>query len=83
MASDNVIEIRAEKFDDAGCAPMLLFWYVNVGDAVHEGQELCEVETAKAVFVVTAPAAGALTEICVNETDAVASEQILGRIAVS
>ena len=80
MSDGQLVEIRAEKFDDAGCEPMLLFWYVEAGDRVAEGQELCEVETAKAVFVLTAPAAGILREVCVTEGGAVESEQVLGRI---
>jgi pyruvate dehydrogenase E2 component (dihydrolipoamide acetyltransferase) len=80
MGAENVVEIRADEFDDSGCEPMMLFWYVEVGDEVTEGQELCEVETAKAVFVIEAPTAGTLIEICVPETDAVDSGQLLGRI---
>lgn len=73
-------EVRAEAFDESGCEPMLLFWYVDVGAEVSEGQDLCEIETAKAVFVVTAPATGVLRRVDVREGDAVASEQLLGII---
>jgi len=76
-----VVEIRAEKFDERGCEPMLLFWYPQVGERVEEGQDLCEIETAKAAFVIPAPATGTLVEICVHGGEPVRSEQLLGRIA--
>ncbi|NCP33857.1 MAG: dihydrolipoamide succinyltransferase, partial [Armatimonadetes bacterium] len=59
-----------------------LFWYPEVGDHVEEGQDLCEIETAKAAFVIAAPAMGTLVEICVREGEPVGSEQLLGRILV-
>ena len=80
MGDERVVEVRAEEFDEAGCEPMLLFWYVEEGDPVAEGQELCEVESAKAAFVLTAPAAGMLAEILVRESEPVGSGQLLGRI---
>ena len=78
--SGSTVDVRAEKFDDTGCEPMMLFWYVDIGERVTAGQELCEIETAKAVFVIEAPAAGMIAEIHVKETEAVESEQLLGRI---
>lgn len=78
--AEQPLEIRAEKFDERGCEPLLLFWYPEVGDHVEEGQDLCEVETAKAAFVIAAPAAGTLAEIIVREGESVDSEQLLGRI---
>jgi pyruvate/2-oxoglutarate dehydrogenase complex dihydrolipoamide acyltransferase (E2) component len=80
MTDSNLLEFRAEEFDERGCEPILLFWYVEEGDAVGEGQELCEIESAKAAFVLTSPAAGTLAEICVHETEPVGSGQLLGRI---
>jgi pyruvate/2-oxoglutarate dehydrogenase complex dihydrolipoamide acyltransferase (E2) component len=61
---------------------MVLFWYVNAGEPAVEGQDLCEIESAKAVVVVTAPASGTLEEVLVAEGEPVASEQVLGRIRV-
>ena len=76
------VEVRAEAFDERGCEPMMLFWYPQVGDRVEEGQDLCEIETAKAAFVIAAPATGSLVEICVGEGEPVKSEQLLGRMEV-
>lgn len=79
--SETVSEVRAPQYDrDSGCEPMLLFWYVEPGDTVVEGQDLCEIETAKAVVVITAPCAGVLEEVAVGESQPVESEQLLARI---
>jgi len=56
---------------------MLLFWYVAEGEAVTEGDDLAEIETAKAVVVVKASASGVIKEILVREGDAVESAQRL------
>lgn len=75
------IEIRSEEFDEGlGCEPMLLFWYANEGDTVVEGQDLCEIESAKAVTVITAPAEGLLSAILVKESEPVGSGQLLARL---
>lgn len=79
--SEPTVEVRAPQYDrDSGCEPMLLFWYVEAGSAVVEGQDLCEIETAKAVVVITAPCGGVLEEIMVGESQPVESEQLLARI---
>lgn len=83
MADDSLVDVRAERYDDPGCEPMLLFWYVQVGDPVEQGQDLCEVETAKSVVVLNAPVTGTVEEILVREGEPVASEQVLGRIRVA
>jgi pyruvate/2-oxoglutarate dehydrogenase complex dihydrolipoamide acyltransferase (E2) component len=81
--SETMIELRGDEFDETlGCEPMLLFWYANEGDAVVEGQDLCEIESAKAVTVMTAPVDGVLAEILVGESDPVGSGQLLARLAV-
>lgn len=41
----------------------LVVWNVKAGDAVREGQELCELVTEKAAFPLEAPRAGSLAEI--------------------
>ncbi|MEI6501820.1 MAG: lipoyl domain-containing protein [Armatimonadota bacterium] len=81
---DTLLELRGDEFDESmGCEPMLLFWYVNEGDAIVEGQDLCEIESAKAVVVITAPADAVLEEILVRESEAVGSGQLLARLRVS
>jgi len=83
MADQPLVDIRCEEFEQSGCEPMMLFWYVGIGDHVEEGQDLCEIETAKAVFVIKAPASGTIAELLVAETEPVESAQVLGRIAIA
>ena len=81
MTDAPLVEVRGQEYDESmGCEPMLLFWYVNEGDAVTEGQDLCEIESAKAVFVITAPVTGALEQILCPETAAVESGHLLATI---
>jgi biotin carboxyl carrier protein len=76
-----IVPVLAAEFDESlGCEPMLLFWYVEEGDTVAEGQDLCEIESAKAVFVIQSPAAGRLVRIQVREGDAVLSGATLGEV---
>ena len=42
-------------------------WHAKVGDALQEGQEVCEAVTDKASFVIEAPKAGKLKSITVDE----------------
>ena len=84
MTDAPLVEVRATEYDESmGCEPMLLFWYVSEGDAVAEGQELCEIESAKAVFVIQAPADGTLEQILCQESDAVDSGHLLATIRPS
>lgn len=79
-AESAVVEVRGQEYDETiGCEPMLLFWYVEDGSTVVEGQDLCEIESAKAVFVIQANASGRV-EIVANEGDAIASDHLLARI---
>ena len=45
----------------------ILKWYVAVGDTVHDGQVICEVETAKAAVELPVPYDGVVTEIRFDE----------------
>ena len=42
-------------------------WHAKAGDSLQEGQEVCEVVTAKASFVIEAPGSGKLKSISINE----------------
>ena len=78
-----LVEVWAQDAPDeagSGCEAMLLFWYAGEGDAVTEDQDLAEIETAKAVVVVKAPASGVLREVLVREGDAVGPGQKLAVI---
>lgn len=81
MVDPTIIDVCAQEFPSTGCEPMLLFWYLEVGAQVKEGQGLCEVETTKTVFLVCAPVAGTLVEICVGPGEPLRSGQLLARIS--
>ncbi len=74
------VEVRAPEFDDSECKGQLLFWYKAQGDQVERGESLCEVETAKAVLTIPAPASGALHQILVPEGSEVTSFMTLALI---
>ncbi len=63
--------------EQSSCEAMLLFWYVAEGDQVAAGDDLAEIETAKAVVVVPAPASGTIRTILIREGDAVEPAQRL------
>ena len=59
---------------------MVARWLKAVGDKIHVGEALVEIETAKAVQEVQAPAAGTLVQIIVNEGETVPVNTTLGVI---
>jgi pyruvate/2-oxoglutarate dehydrogenase complex dihydrolipoamide acyltransferase (E2) component len=63
-------EVRLPQWGMGMQDGLIVGWLKAVGDAVAEGEGLVEVEAAKAIEVVPAPATGTLTEIRA-ETDQV------------
>jgi pyruvate/2-oxoglutarate dehydrogenase complex dihydrolipoamide acyltransferase (E2) component len=55
-------------------------WLKSVGDKVEQGETLVEVETAKALQEVAAPASGTLVQILVDEGQTVAINTTLALI---
>ncbi len=60
------IEVLLAQFGMGMQDGKIVQWYVAEGDTVTEGQPICEVEAAKAVFDVEAPASGVLARIVVK-----------------
>lgn len=58
----------------------VLKWLKTVGDRVELGERLVEVETAKAVQEINAPAAGTLSQILVAEGETVQVNSTLAMI---
>lgn len=54
--------------------------YVNVGDSVKAGQVLCIVEAMKVMNEITAPCAGVISEILVDDAEGVEYNQPLFKI---
>lgn len=68
--------------EDAVRGGSVALWHAREGSALNEGDDLLEVNTDKAAFVVPAPQAGTLVECCVHEGDAVAVGDVLGILEV-
>lgn len=45
---------------------IVAFWHVHEGDAVKQGDEICEVTTDKATFNIEAPASGRLNSVLIK-----------------
>ncbi len=82
LVEGDLVYVCADEFvlDEKDCQPMLLFWHIEEGQDVEKGQELAEVESAKAVFVIESPVAGTIQEILVHEGETVHSQQRLASI---
>lgn len=55
-------------------------WLVDVGQPVHEGQEIAEIEADKAVFVIEATTPGVLREVLGAEGTAAQPGQVIARL---
>ena len=62
---------------DAVQGGTVTMWYASPGVALDEGDDLIELVTDKASFVVPSPARGVLVEHCVHENDEVKVGQVL------
>ena len=52
-------------------------WFFEEGDAVTEGDDLAELATEDSVVMISAPATGVLTEVCIDEDDTVQRDEVL------
>ncbi|WP_309505572.1 biotin/lipoyl-containing protein, partial [Streptomyces phytophilus] len=70
----NTARLREFRLPDVGeglTEAEILKWYVQPGDAVHDGMVVCEVETAKAAVELPIPYDGVVQEIRFAEGDTV------------
>ena len=63
--------------DDTVTAAKASQWLAKKGDTLKEGDDLLEIVTDKAAFVVPAPKEGTLIDYCLAEGDAVAVGDIV------
>lgn len=63
--------------EDAVRGGTVALWHVQTGAQVREGDDLVELNTDKAAFVVPAPQAGTIVELKVQEGDHVAVGEVL------
>ncbi len=59
-------ELRLPKIGMTMQEATIAHWYVAVGDAVSEGDDMCEVDTDKANAVLPAPSTGRVVEVLVE-----------------
>ncbi len=64
--------------EDAVKGGRVSFWLAEIGAALQEGDDLIELTTDKAAFIVPCPQAGVLLEQCVAEGDSISVGDIIG-----
>jgi pyruvate dehydrogenase E2 component (dihydrolipoamide acetyltransferase) len=72
--TDSTTRFREFRMPDVGeglTEAEILRWFVQPGDAVTDGQVVCEVETAKAAVELPIPFDGVVHELCFDEGSAV------------
>ncbi|HEY2598946.1 MAG TPA: lipoyl domain-containing protein [Candidatus Dormibacteraeota bacterium] len=71
------VELRLPRYGTSMEEGSIARWLKSPGDAVHVGDELCEVETDKVAAVYESPYAGRLVEILVSEGDSVPVGEVI------
>ena len=71
------IEIKVPPLPESVSDATLVAWHKNAGDAVARDENLVDLETDKVVLEVPAPAAGALSEIKIEEGATVTAGDVL------
>lgn len=66
--------------EDAGDEATVSFWQVDEEEPVENGDDLVEMSTDKASFMVPSPVSGTLREICVEEGERVSVGDVLCRV---
>ncbi|MCO5044585.1 MAG: 2-oxoglutarate dehydrogenase complex dihydrolipoyllysine-residue succinyltransferase [Verrucomicrobia bacterium] len=74
----SAIEIKVPVFPESIQEGTLSAWHKKAGQRVEANEKIADIETDKIVLDVTAPTAGVLTEIRVQEGATVTREQVLG-----
>ncbi len=69
--------------EDAGDEATVSYWFVGVGDAVKEGDDLLEMVTDKATFNVPSPKSGKIVELKVKDNDIVLVGGVLAVMEVA
>lgn len=68
--------------DDAVHGGTVALWHAQEGAVLREGDDLLEINTDKAAFVVPAPQGGTLVERRVQEGESVAVGEVVGILQV-
>ncbi len=79
----STVELKLPKWGLTMEDATILAWHVDVGDEVHTGDVIAEVETEKVENELEAPCDGVIAEILVEEEDTVEVGTVLALITVS
>ncbi len=52
-------------------------WFFEEGDSISEGDDLAELANEDSTVTITAPVAGTLAEVCIDEDDIVQRDEVL------
>lgn len=77
---ENMTKIILPELGEGITKATLACWHVQCGEDLQEGQEVCEVVTDKASFVIDAPCRGKLLSISVDEGQEALVGSALGTI---
>jgi pyruvate/2-oxoglutarate dehydrogenase complex dihydrolipoamide acyltransferase (E2) component len=71
------VEVRLPQWGMGMTEGTVLAWLKQVGDTVAEGEEIAEIDTAKATGMLESPAAGTIVEIVAQVDDEVPVGDVL------
>ncbi|KAA3639051.1 MAG: 2-oxo acid dehydrogenase subunit E2 [Proteobacteria bacterium] len=74
------VDITLEEAQTEGTQATVAEWLKKVGDRVHKGEPIIELETDKVMMEITAPADGVLSAILVQVGETATDNKILGTI---
>lgn len=69
MKTKKLIEIKLPQHGAQMTDGDIIEWFVSEGDTVEKGQDLVEIEAAKASFTITAPESGVIKSIVAKEDE--------------
>ena len=76
----HLVEVKVPQLSESVSEATLLTWHKRVGDAVHEGENLIDVETDKVVLELPASKSGVLSKIIKADGAKVGSNEIIALI---
>ncbi|OLN24177.1 hypothetical protein BTO30_01845 [Domibacillus antri] len=80
MTNTDLTTVTLPRLSDSDDESVIVFWHKSVGDEVKQGDVLVEVQTAKAVNEIEAPADGILTNIHIARGDVASVGNVLAEI---
>jgi pyruvate/2-oxoglutarate dehydrogenase complex dihydrolipoamide acyltransferase (E2) component len=72
-----MIEVALENLPKNVEEATVQVWYFEEGDAVNEGDDLCELSSEEGTVVIQAPSGGVLAEVYYDEGEAVSRGEVL------